>query len=109
MAFFRVAWEILQGESLRSQTQAGTILALHEAAEAYLICLMEDTNLCVIHAKSFTILPKDMQLEQRIWGETWNPCEQFLFYGYESLIYILLVLLLQWIPEIQLLACAHLE
>ena len=38
----------------------------HEVAEAYLICLLEDTNLCAIHAKHVTILPKDMQLAHRI-------------------------------------------
>ena len=42
--------------------QAGAVLALHEAAEAYLVCLFEDTNLCTIHAKYVTIMPKDMQL-----------------------------------------------
>ena len=36
--------------------------ALQEAAEAYLIGLFEDTNLCAIHAKRVTIMPKDIQL-----------------------------------------------
>ena len=36
--------------------------ALQEAAEAYLVGLFEDTNLCVIYAKRVTIMPKDMQL-----------------------------------------------
>ena len=52
---------------LRFQTQA--ILALQEAAEAYLVGLFEDTNLCAIHAKRVTIMPKDMQLARRIRGE----------------------------------------
>jgi histone H3 len=30
--------------------------------EAYLIGLFEDTNLCAIHAKRITIMPKDMML-----------------------------------------------
>ena len=42
----------------------------HKAAEAYWICLMENTNLCPIHTKCVTILPKDMQLVRRIRGET---------------------------------------
>ena len=49
---------------LRFQSQA--ILALQEATEAYLIGLFEDTNLCAIHAKRVTIMPKDMQLARRI-------------------------------------------
>ena len=52
---------------LRFQTQA--ILALQEAAEAYLVGLFEDTNLCAIHAKRVTIMPKDIQLARRIRGE----------------------------------------
>ena len=31
-------------------------------AEAYLVGLLEDSNLCAIHAKRVTIMPKDMQL-----------------------------------------------
>jgi histone H3 len=50
--------------NLRFQSTA--LLALQEAAEAYLVGLMEDTNMCAIHAKRVTILPKDMQLARRI-------------------------------------------
>ena len=41
---------------------ANAIKALQEAAEAYLVGLFEDTNLCAIHAKQVTIMPKDIQL-----------------------------------------------
>ena len=54
-------------EKLRFQSSA--IGALQEAAEAYLVGLFEDTNLCAIHAKRVTILPKDMALARRIRGE----------------------------------------
>ena len=47
----------------------GVVLALQEAAEAYLVGLFEDTNLCAIHAKRVTIMPKDIQLARRIRGE----------------------------------------
>ena len=43
-----------------------TVMALQEATEAYLIQLLEDSNLCAIHAKQVTILLKDMQLARRI-------------------------------------------
>jgi histone H3 len=36
-------------------------------AEAYLLGLFEDTNLCAIHAKRVTIMPKDIQLARHIW------------------------------------------
>ena len=49
--------------------QSAEIMALQEAAEAYLIRLFEDTNLCAIHAKRVTIMPKDIQLARRIRGE----------------------------------------
>lgn len=49
--------------------QSTAVLALQEASEAYLIGLFEDTNLCAIHAKRVTIMPKDMQLARRIRGE----------------------------------------
>ena len=69
VAFWRLAREILQKENSWFHMQEGAVLALHEAAEAYLVHLLEDTNLCTIHAKRVTIMPKDMQLAQRIWGE----------------------------------------
>merc|ERR1719296_377051 len=49
--------------------QTSAVLALQEAAEAYMVGLFEDTNLCAIHAKRVTIMPKDMQLARRIRGE----------------------------------------
>ncbi|KAF7591295.1 centromeric DNA-binding histone H3-like protein cse4 [Aspergillus hancockii] len=54
------------GASLRWQSQA--IQALQEAAEAFLVHLFEDTNLCAIHAKRVTIMQKDIQLARRIRG-----------------------------------------
>jgi len=49
--------------------QSSAVLALQEASESYLVGLFEDTNLCAIHAKRVTIMPKDMQLARRIRGE----------------------------------------
>ncbi|PHT31683.1 histone H3.2 [Capsicum baccatum] len=42
--------------------QSSVVAALQEATKAYLVGLIEDTNLCVIHAKRVTIMPKDIQL-----------------------------------------------
>ena len=47
----------MQREHGDYQIQAGAMLALHEATEAYIIHLTEDTNLCAIHAKHAMILP----------------------------------------------------
>ena len=49
--------------------QSAAIMALQEASEAYLVGLFEDSNLCAIHTKRVTIMPKDIQLARRIRGE----------------------------------------
>ena len=66
LPFNRLVREIAQDfkTDLRFQPQA--IGALQEAAEAYLVGLFEDTNLCGIHAKRVTIMPKDIQLARRM-------------------------------------------
>jgi len=54
---------------VQSKPQENQIVAFQEASEAYLVGLFEDTNLCAIHAKRVTIMPKDIQLARRIRGE----------------------------------------
>ena len=49
--------------------QSNAIGVLQEVSEAYLVGLYEDTNLCAIHTKHVTIMPKDLQLSHRIRGE----------------------------------------
>ncbi|EDK43950.1 histone H3.3 [Lodderomyces elongisporus NRRL YB-4239] len=49
--------------------QLNAILALQEAAESYMVHLLEDTNLCAIHAKRVTIMQKDIQLARRLRGQ----------------------------------------
>ncbi|MCO5614980.1 hypothetical protein L7F22_069266 [Adiantum nelumboides] len=61
------SWRWCPETDIRFQSHA--VLALQEAAEAYLVGLFEDTNLCPIHAKRATIMPKDVQLARRIRGE----------------------------------------
>ena len=59
-----IGQQFLQGV----QFQGTAIMALQEAAEVYLISLFEDGNLCAIHAKHVTLMPKDIQLARRIRG-----------------------------------------
>ncbi|VAI82775.1 unnamed protein product [Triticum turgidum subsp. durum] len=61
--------EIAQDFKTDLRFQSSAVSALQEAAEAYLVGLFEDTNLCAIHAKRVTIMPKDIQLARRIRGE----------------------------------------
>ena len=54
--------EILQGFNMELRVTPAMVMALQEAAEAYLLQLLEDSNLCAIHTKCVTIQPKDIQL-----------------------------------------------
>ena len=67
--FQRLVREIAQDFKSDLRFQSTAILALQEASESYLVVLFEDTNLCAIHAKRVTIMPKDLQLARRIRGE----------------------------------------
>ena len=68
LPFQRLVKEIMQGFKPNFRCQSVAIQALQEAAEAYLVELFDNTNLCAIHAKRVTIMPKDMQLARRIRG-----------------------------------------
>ncbi|CDO95400.1 unnamed protein product [Kluyveromyces dobzhanskii CBS 2104] len=72
MPFARLVKEVTdqfttESEPLRWQSMA--IMALQEASEAYLVGLLEHTNLLALHAKRITIMRKDMQLARRIRGQ----------------------------------------
>jgi histone H3 len=69
LPFQRLLREVAQNFRTDVRFQSTAILALQEAAEAYLVGLFEDTNVCAIHAKRVTIMPKDMRLAMRIRGE----------------------------------------
>jgi len=69
LPFQRLVREIAQDYKTDIRFQSTAIAALQEAAEAYLVGLFEDTNLCAIHAKRVTIMPKDIHLARRVRGE----------------------------------------
>mmetsp|Transcript_6130 Transcript_6130/g.7016 ORF Transcript_6130/g.7016 Transcript_6130/m.7016 type:complete len:148 (-) Transcript_6130:551-994(-) len=69
LPFSRLVREIAETLMSSVRFQSNAILALQEAAEAYLVGLFEDSNLCCIHARRVTIMPKDMQLARRLRGE----------------------------------------
>jgi len=75
-AFYRLVREIASEVSSSHEYfqgnicfQSTAVLAMQEASEAYLIGLFEDANLCAIHGKRVTVMPKDIQLARRIRGE----------------------------------------
>ena len=49
--------------------QGAAILATQTAAEDYLTVQLEDANVCALHSKRVTVMPKDIQLVRRIKGE----------------------------------------
>lgn len=69
LPFQRLVREIAQDFKTDLRFQGSAVLALQEAAEAYLVGLFEDTNLAAIHAKRVTIQPRDIELSRRIRGE----------------------------------------
>ena len=69
MPFQRLVREVAQDFKTDLRFQSSAVIALQESSEAYLVGLFEDTNLCAIHAKRVTIMPKDMHLARRIRGE----------------------------------------
>jgi len=69
LPFQRLVREIAQDFKTDLRFQSTAVEALQEAAEAYLVGVFEDSNLCAIHAKRVTIMPKDIQLARRVRGE----------------------------------------
>lgn len=69
LPFQRLVREIGVDYKTDLRFQAAAIAAMQEAVEAYLVGLFEDTNLCAIHAKRVTIMPKDIHLARRLRGE----------------------------------------
>jgi histone H3 len=72
LPFSRLVREILRDYFARPgvefRWQAQGMLALQEAAEAHLVGLFDDANLCAIHAKRVTLMRRDIQLARRIRG-----------------------------------------
>ncbi|XP_012371684.1 histone H3.3-like [Octodon degus] len=69
LPFQRLVREIAQDFKTELRFQSAAVGAVQVASEAYLVGLFEDTNLCAIHAKWVTVMPKDIQLARRICGE----------------------------------------
>ena len=72
MSCYRLVREIAQAIQNDLRFQASTLLALQEGAEAYPVCLSEDSFLCTIHARRVTLQLADIQLACRIRGEKYS-------------------------------------
>ncbi len=60
--------EIMQDINKDLRVTPDALESLQEVAEAYLVQVFEDSNLCAIHAKSVTVMPKDFALAQWLWS-----------------------------------------
>lgn len=70
LPFARLVREVLldlwPSNNIRWQMTA--LLAIQEAAEAYLVALFEDTNIVAINSRRVTIMPRDIHVVRRIRG-----------------------------------------
>ncbi len=64
LPFGRLVHEIIQQISTELRVMSDALESLQEAAEAYLVHVFEDSNLCAIHAKHVMVMPKDFALVQ---------------------------------------------
>ncbi|CAK5265474.1 unnamed protein product [Mycena citricolor] len=67
--FQRLVRELAQSFKTDLRFQSGALAALQEAAEHYIVGLMDDSNLCVLHARRVTLMPRDMRLALRLRGD----------------------------------------
>ena len=74
----RLVQEIAQNFKTDLRFQSAAVGALQEASEAYLVGLLEDTNLCAVHAKRVTIMPKRHPAST---PHTWRACLRIHYDG----------------------------
>merc|ERR1719201_1068521 len=69
LPFQRLVREVAGDFKSDLRFQGKGIEALQESAEAMLVGTMEDTNMCAIHGKRVTIMPRDLRLARQLRGE----------------------------------------
>ena len=57
------------GDDGQMRMTAGAVSALHEATEAYMVSTFANANLCALHAKRVTVMPRDLHLARRLAGD----------------------------------------
>ena len=77
--FQKLIWEISQEyqicpqgpgtPSVQVRFQSSAIAALQEAAKNFIVGLIEDINLLVVHPKRVTMMPRDIRVALRICGD----------------------------------------
>lgn len=67
--FLRMVREIVHAHNPEYRMQPAAVVALQEAAEAYITGMLQESNLAAIHAKRTTVTGNDMKLVRHIRGE----------------------------------------
>ena len=68
LPFQRLIRVVAQGFRADLKFQGMAIKPIQEAGEAFLVCILEQANLCAVHVKHVTVMPKDIQLAMCIRG-----------------------------------------
>jgi histone H3 len=67
--FQRMVREVAQVAKAGLRWQSAALAAMQEATESYVIGLLSDSNLCALHARRVTVMPRDIHLARRLRGE----------------------------------------
>lgn len=67
--FQRLVREVAAAHKDGLRFQASAVAAIQEATESYVVSLLSDTNLCALHSRRVTIMPRDVHLARRLRGE----------------------------------------
>ncbi|XP_055343229.1 putative histone H3.3-like type 3 [Paramacrobiotus metropolitanus] len=76
MSFMRLVREIAQKFMPDIRFQSNALEAIQEGAECFLVNLFEDINLCAVHGRRVTIMPRDMTLVLRL-RENYNQSRRY--------------------------------
>ena len=70
---YQLVREIAQQHTVHGQPpifRVDKLVVLLEAAKYYLVGLLDDANLCLVHMKGVTLMPRDIILAGRICAES---------------------------------------
>ena len=67
--FVRLIRECLFKTKESIRLSANACEAIQDATESYMTGLLSDANLCTLHAKRVTLMPRDLKLARRLRGE----------------------------------------
>lgn len=67
--FQRLVREVATAQKEGLRFAASAVAAIQEATESYVVSLLSDANLCALHSRRVTAMPRDLHLARRLRGE----------------------------------------